>query len=248
VERADVPGLEAALPGVGDAHGFVIPGRYEAPNPESRLAFKVSWIPGSRLRAPWNDNVMETSLAMTSDEPAFPRIASSQSTRLSPWVSLIENRVVGAPDDGGAVYHSIDTMDYVSVLAVTADGRIPVVRQFRPAVRRFTLEFPGGMRDGDEAPEACAIRELAEEVGVAVSRVRPLVTMIPESGRLGNRMWTFFAPDAVPIPGWGPETGVAHMMVSIAELHALTLGGTFDHAPHIAMLGIAVMRGWLPPP
>src|SRR5262249_10368973 len=159
-----------------------------------------------------NDGVMETSLAMKSDELAFPRIASSQSTRLSPWVSIVENRVVTAPGDDGAVYHSIDTMDYVSVLAVTADGRIPIVRQFRPAARRFTLEFPGGMRDGDEAPEACAIRELAEEVGFAVTRVRPLAAMIPESGRLGNRMWTYFAPDAEPVPGWRPEAGVEHRM------------------------------------
>jgi ADP-ribose pyrophosphatase len=134
------------------------------------------------------------------------------------------------------------------VLAVTADGCIPLVRQFRPAVRRFTLEFPGGMRDGDEDPQASAIRELAEEVGLAVSRVRPLATMIPESGRLGNRMWTFFAPDAVPVADWRPETGVEHMMVGLTELHALALDGEFDHAPHVAMLGIAVMRGWLPPP
>jgi ADP-ribose pyrophosphatase len=191
---------------------------------------------------------LETSVAMMSDRPAFPRIASSQSTRLSPWVTLVENRVEIAPDDSGAVYHSIDTMDYVSVLAVTADGRVPIVRQFRPAVRRFTLEFPGGMRDGDENPEASAIRELAEEVGLAVSRVRSLAAMIPESGRLGNRMWTFFAPDALPIPDWRPETGVEHMMMSIAELYALALDGSFDHAPHVAMLGMAVMRGWLPPP
>ena len=185
---------------------------------------------------------------MTSNEPRFPRIASSQSTRLSPWVTLVENRVVAGPDDRGAVYHSIDTMDYVSVLAVTADGRIPIVRQFRPAVRRFTLEFPGGLRDGDETPEACAIRELAEEVGLAAPQARPLATMLPDSGRLGNRMWTFFAPDVVPVPDWHPEVEVEHKMVTIAELHALALAGTFDHAPHAAMLGMAVMRGWLPRP
>jgi len=190
----------------------------------------------------------ETNDKMTSDEPIFPRIASSQSTRLSNWVTLVENRVVAAPQDEGAIYHSVDTMDYVSVLAVTADGRLPLVRQFRPAVRRFTLEFPGGMRDGDEAPETCAIRELAEEAGLAVTSVETLATMIPESGRLGNRMWTFFARNAAPIPDWRPETGVDHVMVSVGDLFAAALDGSFDHAPHIAMLGMAVIRGWLPRP
>jgi ADP-ribose pyrophosphatase len=193
-------------------------------------------------------NDPETNVAMTSKPPAFPHIASSQTTRVSPWVSLVENRVVTAPDDPGALYHSIDTMDYVSVLAVTRDGRVPIVRQFRPAVRRFTLEFPGGLRDGDEAPEACAIRELAEEVGLAASQIRPLATMMPDSGRLGNRMWTFFAPDVVPVPDWRAEVEVEHRMVTIPELYALALDGSFDHAPHVAMLGMAVMRGWLAPP
>jgi ADP-ribose diphosphatase len=185
---------------------------------------------------------------MAGAEPIFPRIASSRTTRLSNWVTLVENRVVASPHDEGAIYHSIDTMDYVSVLALTADLRIPLVRQFRPAVRRVTLEFPGGMRDGDEAPEASAIRELAEEAGLAVPSIQPLVTFIPESGRMGNRMWTFFARDATPIPDWRPETGVEHMMVGVAELFAHALDGSFDHAPHLAMLGMAVIRGWLPRP
>ena len=177
----------------------------------------------------------------------FPHIASSRKTVLSPWATLVENRVVTAAQDNGAIYHAIETADYVSILAVTADGRIPLVRQFRPALDRFTLEFPGGLRDGDEEPGACAVRELAEEVGLAVTTAQPLVQFHPDSGRLANRMWTFFARDAAPIPGWRPETGVEHMMVDSDELYALALDGTFDHGPHLAMLGMATIKGLLRP-
>ena len=38
-------------------------------------------------------------------------------------------------------------MDSVSVLALTTDNRVSLVRQFLPAVRRYTMEFPGGMRE-----------------------------------------------------------------------------------------------------
>jgi ADP-ribose pyrophosphatase len=190
----------------------------------------------------------EMSTEMAGDESIFPRIASSRATRLSNWVTVVENRVIASPLDEGAIYHSIDTMDYVSVLALTADYCVPLVRQFRPAVRRFTLEFPGGLRDGEEAPESSAIRELGEEAGLAISSVQSLATFIPESGRLGNRMWTYFARDAVPIPAWRPEHGVERVMVSVQELVTLALDGSFDHAPHLAMLGMAIMKGLLPRP
>jgi ADP-ribose pyrophosphatase len=184
----------------------------------------------------------------TMDETAakgFPRIASSRKTVLSEWATLIENRVVTSSDDAGAVYHSIATADYVSILVVTPDGRIPLVRQFRPALDRITFEFPGGLRDGEEAPAACAVRELAEEVGLEVAIAQPLARFHPDSGRLANRMWAFFASNATPIPGWRPEAGVERTMVGIDELYALAIDGSFDHGPHLAMLGIATIKGLL---
>ena len=122
------------------------------------------------------------------------------------------------------------------------------MRQFRPAVRRFTLEFPGGMRDGDEAPETCAIRELAEEVGLAAPRLQTLAALLPNSGGSETACGRISRATRRRVPDWRPETGVERMMVSIAELHALALDGSLDHAPHVAMLGMAVIRGWLPPP
>lgn len=178
----------------------------------------------------------------------FPRISEARKTRLSPWVTIVENRVVTSPQDAGALYHSIGTLDYVSVLALTRDGRIPVVRQFRAAVDRLTTEFPGGMRDDGEPPEISAMRELAEEAGLRVASVQPLSLFLPDSGRLGNRMWTYFARDAVPISGWAPEAGIEFLMLSLDELFAQACDGSFDHGPHLAMLGMAVIRGLLPHP
>ena len=56
----------------------------------------------------------------------------------------------------------------VSVVAVDADGRVPLVRQYRAALDVELLELPAGKLDVDgEPPEECARRELAEEVGLA---------------------------------------------------------------------------------
>ncbi|MGC9131712.1 MAG: NUDIX hydrolase, partial [Pyrobaculum sp.] len=62
----------------------------------------------------------------------------------------------------------------VGVLAVV-DGKAVLVRQFRPALRSWTLEIPAGTLDGGESPEEAAVREMVEETGNLPVRLDPLL-------------------------------------------------------------------------
>ena len=56
--------------------------------------------------------------------------------------------------------------DTVAVLAVTEDGMIPLVEQYRIANHRWTLEIPAGHANNpSERPTDVAKRKLAEEAG-----------------------------------------------------------------------------------
>ena len=170
------------------------------------------------------------------------RILGAERSTLSPWVTLVARTVERA---GGApqVFHSLAQADYVSVLALTPDGRIPLVHQFRPAVEKVTLELPGGLLDSREAPAAVAARELEEEAGLRASAAPVLLAnLVPDTGRLENRFWCFFIR-AEPLAQWHPEPGVERLLVTRGELRAAILDGRFDHALHIALIGLAVMRG-----
>ncbi len=64
------------------------------------------------------------------------------------------------------------------VVPVLSDGSILLIRQFRPAVDRVTLELPAGARDkASERPYDAAIRELREETGYSSSDVQPLIRL-----------------------------------------------------------------------
>lgn len=53
-----------------------------------------------------------------------------------------------------------------AVLPVTKEGKILMVRQYRHALNRFTLEIPAGKLDSPDEPKIeCARRELEEETG-----------------------------------------------------------------------------------
>ena len=66
-----------------------------------------------------------------------------------------------------------------AVVAVDDAGRVCLVRQYRHGIADFLWEIPAGKLDPGEAPEVCAVRELAEETGVAARRWTPLGLYVP---------------------------------------------------------------------
>lgn len=160
----------------------------------------------------------------------------------TPWFELVAKSF----DEGGAPYYSISTLDYVSVIAVTPEGRLLLVRQFRAAVEGMTLELPCGHVDPGDTPEEAARKELLEETGHVAPAFELLGTFSPDPGRLGNRLWCFFAAGATPAPAgsYEPEPGVAPSSFegTAAELLAEP---EFQSALHAAALMLAVVRGRL---
>lgn len=174
----------------------------------------------------------------------YPRIVSCRRERLSDWVSLVSKRVVRSAGAVPGEFHSFAQADYVSVLATRPDGMIPIVRQFRPALDRYTYELPGGLLDQDVAPEALAVSEVLEETGYRVADAPILLgCLAPDTGRLENRLWGFFARIGASVDaGWLPEQGIEVQMISRAGLRKMITTGQFDHALHIALVGLALTK------
>jgi ADP-ribose pyrophosphatase len=71
------------------------------------------------------------------------------------------------PDGGTFEREVVHHPGAVSVVPVTEDGLVVMVRQFRVAIDDDALEIPAGKRDvPGEDPEVTAQRELGEEVGL----------------------------------------------------------------------------------
>ncbi|RRR75796.1 MAG: NUDIX hydrolase [Candidatus Viridilinea halotolerans] len=130
----------------------------------------------------------------------------------------------------------------VGVVPILGD-QILLVRQFRLAVNKPMLEIPAGLREPNEAAEACAARELAEELGYAAGQLIPLVTYHTSPGFTDESTAIFLALDLTPTvatPDWDErltrvEQPLAHLATDLAA-------GIFEDGKTI--IGLYAAQAW----
>ena len=172
-----------------------------------------------------------------------PRIVSRKEIVLSPWVTVLEKEVCFDERNPVDVYHSVAQASYVAVFAMTPDGAIPIVRQYRPAVEDYTWEFPAGTIDAGETPEQAVSRELFEETGLRVEELLRIGSYHPDTGRLSVSSYGFFARCDSGARAVSPEAGIAVRYVRLDELTAMVRSGEFNHQLHVALLASALVHG-----
>ena len=88
----------------------------------------------------------------------------------------------------------------VSIVPVTAEGDILFVRQFRPVLGGFVVEFPAGLNDRDESLQEAARRELVEETGFDAQEFILLAEGPISSGLSTEVLTVFLAKNVTPAP------------------------------------------------
>ena len=82
------------------------------------------------------------------------------------------------PNGHIAKWDLIDHKGAAAVVAVREDGKLIMVRQYRNALERETIEIPAGGLNGRQEPtEQAAIRELREETGYIAKEIQFLTSI-----------------------------------------------------------------------
>lgn len=83
-----------------------------------------------------------------------------------------------------------------AVLPVTEDGKLLMVRQYRNALDRFTLEIPaGGLEGPNEPTKEAAARELTEETGFVAGRMDFLLSVVSAVAYCNEKIDIYLARD-----------------------------------------------------
>ena len=118
-----------------------------------------------------------------------------------------------------------------AVVALTDSGKIVLVRQYRTALDRVTVEIPAGKLDPGEDPLDCAKRELHEETGFRPGRIRFLTTIATTPGFCDEVIHIYLATQLeFDAADPDPDEFVNVDLVPLSELIDAVLDGKIEDA------------------
>jgi 8-oxo-dGTP pyrophosphatase MutT (NUDIX family) len=138
----------------------------------------------------------------------------------------------------------IESNDWVNVIALTDDGRMVMVRQFRFGVHDFTLEIPGGVIETGEDPVSAGLRELREETGFAGRDARLLAQVRPNPAIQANRCHLVLVEGCVPTTSvqLDPFEEIEVSLLPVDEVFARAERGEITHS--LVVDALFFLRAW----
>jgi 8-oxo-dGTP pyrophosphatase MutT (NUDIX family) len=139
-------------------------------------------------------------------------------------------------------YFVRESRGFCVVFALTAGGDVLLVRQYKHGAGEILTELPAGMIDAGESPEACAVRELAEETGYTGSPPQFVRTFLADPTNATAQFHLFIVRDAVCTRGQQPDVteDIEVALASVDEVRAMALDGRISGGSQVAAVLVAL--------
>ncbi|MEC7251544.1 MAG: NUDIX hydrolase [Pseudomonadota bacterium] len=132
----------------------------------------------------------------------------------------------------------LESVDWVNVVALDANGRSLMIRQYRFGVGYTTLETPGGMVDPGEDSKTAAARELLEETGFASDNWSYLGAVEPNPAFHNHLCHHWLAQDVyrAQTQNLGDGESIALEFMTEEQVRAAVVSGELKHALALSAL------------
>lgn len=172
------------------------------------------------------------------------KVLGSRTILQDRWLNLRADDCVTSGGVAISPYYVMSYPDWINIVALTADDRLLLVRQYRHAAGRFFLEIPGGgLDERDPDSEKAARRELEEETGYIAENWQLVSTLYPNPASHTNRLHTYLATGAEPKYRQrldAGEEGLTVHTLSIAEVLDGLQAGLIGQALHVSSILLAL--------
>ena len=167
-------------------------------------------------------------------------------TTISPWMDVIAREVEFAPGEAAETLPRRRPSRIISpLLRARPMAASRLCGNTGRRSKRFTWELPAGWSTKARTPALGCERELLEETGYPARAIHPLGPAAACTGRLSNRIHSFFVETGERIADFTPEPGITVALKSPAELVAMIKSGEFIQQLHLGALMLAELRQFL---
>lgn len=187
-------------------------------------------------------------LVLGEDDPRDRQLEEQVLTEDVAWTGRIFNvdrLQVKLPDGRMAIRDVVRHPGAVAVVALTEEGQICLVRQYRTALGRVTVEIPAGKLAPGEDPLACAERELKEETGFTAQKMAYLTTIATSAG-FADELIHIYMATGLKLAESSPDADefINVDLVDVGELVDAVLDGHIEDAKTVigALICDAVSR------
>lgn len=166
------------------------------------------------------------------------KLLSSRTVIKDNWVHLTADDCQMPNGTMIAPFYVSHAPDFVVVIAVTEDGKMPMIWQYRHGLQEVLLEVPAGCVEPGESFEEAAKRELLEETGYQAENVEFLCKTAPNASCLTNYAWCYLAKGAKKVGGQHLDVTeeIAVELMEIEQVKAALRNGGIQQAVHMAAM------------
>ncbi|WP_338875129.1 NUDIX hydrolase [Spirosoma sp. SC4-14] len=155
-----------------------------------------------------------------------------------PWFTVRKDAI--KMQNGGEIpnYFIFEYPDWINVVAITTEGQLVLIRQYRHGIAGVHYELCAGVVDPGEDPLVAAQRELLEETGFGGGNWQPLMTLSANPGTHANLTHSFLATGVELKQGQHLESTEEITVHVVSRERALEIidNGEMMQALHIAPL------------
>ncbi len=194
-----------------DANESIAEARFVTEQEAWKLVESGEMFSGTNMAALGLYRVSPVAVGLQDPAGPHPRRVRAKLMYDSPWWRLHEDDTV-RPDGSPGHYVRLSTATgggAILVIPRTPSGRHLLIKIYRYPVDREIWEFPAGLVEEGEDPVETAVRELAEETGLAATKARLIGTQFPVAGVISDTFYTVLADV--------PETELADLALQADE-------------------------------
>jgi len=161
------------------------------------------------------------------------------------WLTARKDRCLTPAGKIVDPYYVLEYPNWVNGVAMAADGKVIMVRQYRHGYGQTILEIPGGAMDPtDASPEAAMRRELLEETGYAFEQLTLLGDICPNAASSNNLTYMFLATGGKKVQDQqldqNEEIEIVH--ITLDELAQLVQANQIRQSLHVTCIYYAMQE------